>query len=77
MKKEVNVLRARKRNFLLNQKNKNGKSLYDCLRHELKQIRKDESDLIEIIVEYLFDGGNEEIEELVSFLESELKNIRE
>ena len=58
------------------EKIKNGKTLYDCLRHELKQIRKDEEDLIQIIVEYLFDGGNKEIAELSAFLETELKSTR-
>ena len=58
------------------EKIKNGKTLYDCLRHELKQIRKDEDDLIQLIVEYLFDGGNKEIAELTAFLESELKTTK-
>lgn len=58
------------------EKIKNGKTLYDCLRHELKQIRKSEDDLIQIIVEYLFEDGNKEIEELSTFLEMELKTTR-
>lgn len=58
------------------EKIKSGKILYDCLRHELKQIRKDEDVLIQIIVEYLFDGGNKEIAELSTFLETELKSTR-
>lgn len=58
------------------EKIKNGKTLYDCLRHELKQIRKDEDELIQIIVEYLFEGGNKEIDELSAFLEEELKATR-
>lgn len=55
---------------------KNGKILYDCLRHELQQIRKNEAELIEIIVEYLFANENAEIEELTIFLEKELSTIR-
>lgn len=58
------------------EKVKNGKTLYDCLRHELKQIRKDEDELIQIIIEYLFEGENREIEELTAFLKSELKTVR-
>lgn len=58
------------------EKIKNGKILYDCLRHELKQIRKDEDDLIQIIVEYLFENGNNEIAELTAFLEAQLKTTR-
>lgn len=58
------------------EKIKNGKTLYDCLRHELKQIRKDEEDLVQIIVEYLFEDGNKEIAELTTFLETELKTTR-
>lgn len=58
------------------EKIKNGKILYDCLRHELTQIRKDESDLIQIIVDYLFKNENSEINELSSFLEQELRTTR-
>lgn len=55
---------------------KNGKILYSCLKHELEQIRKHESDLIQIIVDYLFANSSEEILELSKFLEKELKTIR-
>lgn len=54
------------------EKIKNGKIFYDCLRHELHQIRKDEAELIQIIVEYLFANQNAEIEELSNFFEKEL-----
>ena len=58
------------------EKIKNGKIFYDCLRHELHQIRKDEVELIQIIVEYLFANQNIEIEELTEFLEKELSTTR-
>lgn len=58
------------------EKIKNGKIFYDCLRHELHQIRKDEVELIQIIVEYLFANQNTEIEELAKFLEKELSATR-
>lgn len=58
------------------EKIKNGKTLYDCLRHELRQIRKEESDLIQIIVDYLFANNMPEIEELSKFFEDELKSTR-
>lgn len=58
------------------EKVKNGKTFYDCLRHELHQIRKNESELIQLIVEYLFANQNKEIEELTKFLEKELTTTR-
>lgn len=58
------------------EKIKNGKTFYDCLRHELHQIRKDEAELIQIIVEYLFANQNAEIEELTKFFEKELATTR-
>lgn len=58
------------------EKIKNGKMLYDCLKHELEQIRKTENDLIQIIVDYLFNNANKELEELSLFLEQELKTTR-
>lgn len=58
------------------EKIKNGKTFYDCLRHELKQLRKDENELIQIIVEYLFSNNNQEIIELTDFLESELRSTQ-
>lgn len=54
------------------EKIKNGKQLYDVLKHELKQIRKNESDLVAIIVDYLFTSNTSEIDELVAFFEKEL-----
>ena len=51
------------------EKIKNGKILYDVLRHELNQIRKTDADLVAIIVDYLFSTNNSEIGELTTFLE--------
>ena len=53
------------------EKIKNGKILYDVLRHELNQIRKTDADLIAIIVDYLFSTKNSEIVELTTFFENE------
>lgn len=47
--------------------------MYDELKHELQQIRKNDYDLSSIIVEYLFTSGNEEIEELTKFFIEKLK----
>ena len=51
----------------------NGKILYEVLKHELHQIRKTDSDLVAIIVDYLFNSNNTEIEELSNFFEQTLK----
>ena len=51
----------------------NGKMLYEVLKHELHQIRKTDSDLVAIIVDYLFNSNNTEIEELSNFFEQTLK----
>ena len=58
------------------EKIKNGKMFYDHLRHELDQIHKSSNDLIELIVEYLFEVKNEEIEKFINFLQEELKTTR-
>lgn len=55
------------------EKIKNGKQLYDKLKHELRQIRKNDYDLTSIVVEYLFTSNNEEIEELTKFFIEKLK----
>ena len=47
----------------------NGKLLYEVLRHELEQIRKEDGDLVSIIVDYLFNSSNQEIEELTLFFQ--------
>ena len=54
------------------EKIKNGKALYNCLKHELEHIRKDESTLIQIVIDYLFSNNHSEIEELSEFLKNEL-----
>lgn len=55
---------------------KNGKVLYDIIRHELRQIRKSENDLIQWLIDYLFSNNNSEIEELTAFLEQELETVK-
>lgn len=50
----------------------NGKTFYEILQHELRQIRKSEEYISEIIVEHLFEGNNQQIDELSNFLESTL-----
>lgn len=62
--------------FTDKEKIKNGKTLFDCIRHELQQIRKKDTELIDIVVEYLFSSQNEEIENLTHFLETELTSTR-
>lgn len=57
------------------EKIKNGKAFYDYLKHELQQIRKNENDLIQIVVEYLF-SNNQEIVELTTFIETELSTTK-
>lgn len=56
------------------EKIKNGKTFYDCLKHELRQIRKTESDLIQLIVDYLFANNVPEIDELSEFFDKELNS---
>lgn len=58
------------------EKIKNGKTLYYVIKHELQQIRKNESDLAQRVVDYLFSNGNSEIEELSAFLENEFKTVK-
>ncbi|MNJ66043.1 hypothetical protein D3C77_620870 [compost metagenome] len=50
----------------------NGKAFYEVLQHELRQIRKNEEYISEVIVEHLFEGNNQQIEELTDFLISTL-----
>lgn len=51
----------------------NGKTLYELLNHELHQIRKNDADLVAIIVDYLFTSDSTEVNELTSFLEKTLR----
>lgn len=54
------------------QRIKNGKILHSVLKHELEQIRKTDSNLVEIIVDFLFTNNNSEISELTAFLKKAL-----
>lgn len=45
---------------------------YNDLKDQLRHIRKDDAVLISVIVRYLFDSRNQEIEELTNFFEREL-----
>ncbi len=55
---------------------KNGKALYDLIKHELRQMRKSEDDLIQRVVNYLFSQNNSEIKELTTFFKEEFRNVR-
>lgn len=46
----------------------NGKAFYEVLQHELRQIRKNEDSISEIIVDHLFEEKNYQIDELSDFL---------
>ena len=54
------------------EKIKSGKSFYNDLKDQLRHIRKEDTVLISVIVRYLFDSRNQEIEELTNFFEREL-----
>lgn len=51
---------------------KNGKIFFGELKHELQQIRKDENELVAVVVDYLFQENGSELQELVHFFEESL-----
>lgn len=61
-----------KRKEYLEERVKNGKAFFEEIQHELRNIRKTENDLSQIVVDYLFENGNSEIEELTKFLNDKL-----
>ncbi len=65
--------RVKNNQYSDSEKISNGKMLYEVLSHELHQIRKTDADLVTIIVDYLFNSGSVEVNELVDFLETNLK----
>lgn len=52
---------------------KNGKSFYKLLKSELKETRKPEKDLVDFIIDYLFDNKNNHLQDLTEFLKMEIK----
>lgn len=52
----------------------NGKTFFEQLKHELQQIRKSEEDISGIIVEHLFDGNNQQIDDLSNFFDRTLSS---
>lgn len=52
----------------------NGKILYRLIDAELRERRKDRNELIEMVVEYLFEKNDEMIKKTVAFLNSRFKN---
>lgn len=54
------------------EKIKSGKMFYNDLKDQLRHMRKDDMVLISVIVRYLFDSRNQEIEELTNFFAREL-----
>lgn len=52
---------------------KNGKVLYSLLDNELRNRRTDRTELVEIIVEYLFEANTSSIQNITRFLHKELE----
>lgn len=52
----------------------NGKILYKLIDSELRERRKDRNELIEMIVEYLFEKNDNMIKKTTSFLNAQFKN---
>ena len=50
----------------------NGKGFFGNIRNELRRLNKTEDDLVERVLQYLFDVKNEDLKELVEFLERQL-----
>lgn len=55
------------------EKRQNGKAFYALLKQELHQIRKREDELVEIVLDWIYNSKKEDMMELESFFESELK----
>ena len=51
---------------------KDGKILFGMLKEELRNIRKDQSDLIESVVKYLLENDTESVDVLTSYLRNNL-----
>ena len=52
----------------------NGKRFYKLIDTELRERRKDRNELIEMIVEYLFEKNDNMIKKTTSFLTTQFKN---
>lgn len=61
------------KNGNLNENVKNGKAFYLLLKDELRQIRKDEKELVDFVTDYLFMQKNNSLDELVTFFRTELE----
>ena len=51
----------------------NGKTLYGVLLNELRSMRKDRDDLVEIVVKYIMDKEQDNIEELSEYISNKIK----
>lgn len=51
---------------------KNGKKFFNYLQQEIRQMKKSDSDLIEIVVKFLFEENDASLKELINFLRNEL-----
>lgn len=57
------------------EKVKNGKAFYSILKNELNQIRKDDEDIISVIIEHLFNSNNKDIDELTMFFLNKFESL--
>ena len=51
-----------------------GKRLYSLIDSELRERRKDRHELIEMVVDYLFESDNNSITKIVKFLQKQFTN---
>ena len=54
------------------EKDSNGKTFYSLLNDELQKRNKDRAELIETIVDYLFDQHSPELISIIAFLHNQL-----
>ena len=54
-------------------KDNDGKSLYGVLINEVKSMRKDRENLVEIIVKYIIENEKQSVEELSNYVINKVK----
>ena len=70
-KKPLNdILREYKKNN--DKDDSDGKILYGYLLNELRSMRKDREDLVEIVVKYIMENNTSEVEELTRYLSEKI-----
>lgn len=56
-------------------KDDDGKTLYGCLLNEVRSVRKDREDIVDLVVRFIFDNDSDSVDRLAEYLKEKISDM--